>query len=81
MIKLGNMSILIGGTCMRRKLRAYGEKEHRGHYVIDDYQFSHNHTKSITIRRWKRHLKQHARRYGKKTCYDYLVSLDDVSYK
>lgn len=74
MIKLGNMSILIGGTCMRRKLKAYGEKEHRGRYVLDDYEFSRNHTKAVTIRRWRRHLKQHARRAANKVCREYMIS-------
>lgn len=73
-IKLGNMSILIGGTCMRRKLKAYGEKERGGHYILDDYEFSHNHTKAVTIRRWRRHLKQYARRAANKVCREYLLS-------
>lgn len=64
----------IGSTCMRRKLKAYGEKERGGHYILDDYEFSHNHTKAVTIRRWRRHLKQHARRAANKVCREYLLS-------
>lgn len=44
-----------------RKMRAYGENEHTGRYVLDDYYFSRNHTKAVTIRRWKRNLKKKAR--------------------
>lgn len=46
---------------MSRRKRAYGENEHRGRYVLDDYQWSRNHHKAVTIRRWKRDLKQKAR--------------------
>lgn len=28
-----------------RKMSAYGEREHNGRYVLDDYEFSRNHTK------------------------------------
>lgn len=45
----------------RRKMKAYGEREHGGHYVLDDYEWSRNHHKAVTIRRWKRGLKQKAR--------------------
>lgn len=48
---------------MARKMRAYGENEHPGKYVLDDYVYSRNHTKAVTIRRWKRHLKKKARSY------------------
>lgn len=44
-----------------RKMRAYGENEHPGKYVLEDYQFSRNHTKAVSIRRWKRDLKSVAR--------------------
>ena len=46
---------------MARKMRAYGENEHPGKYVLDDYVYSRNHTKAVAIRRWKRHLKKKAR--------------------
>lgn len=46
---------------MARKMVAYGEQEHTGKYVLDDYTFSRNHTKAVTIRRWKRNLKKKAR--------------------
>lgn len=45
----------------RRKMKAYREKEHGGHYVLDDYEWSRNHHKSVTIKRWKRNLKSKAR--------------------
>lgn len=45
----------------RRKMKAYGEKEHGGHYILDDYEWSRNHHKAVTIRRRKRDLKQKAR--------------------
>lgn len=45
---------------MARKMRAYGENERPGKYVLDDYDFSRNHTKALTIRRWKRNLKKKA---------------------
>ena len=37
-----------------RKMHAYGERDHGGSYVLYDYEFSHNHTTSATIRRWER---------------------------
>lgn len=46
---------------MARKMHAYGEREQNGRYVLDDYYFSRNHTKAVTIRRWKRKLKKKAR--------------------
>lgn len=48
---------------MSRKMRAYGENEHPGKYVLDDYEWSRNHTKAQTIERWKRNLKKKARSY------------------
>lgn len=64
---------------MARKMRAYGENEHPGKYVLDDYVYSRNHTKAVTIRHWKRHLKKKARsnmrqrlyREMEEKCYDY----------
>lgn len=44
-----------------RRMPAYGEREHGGKYVLDDYEWSRNHTKAVTIRRWKRNLKKKAR--------------------
>jgi hypothetical protein len=46
---------------MARKMPAYGEREHSGKYVLDDYTYSRNHQKASTIRRWKRNLKKKAR--------------------
>ncbi|MCR1986054.1 hypothetical protein NSB24_07470 [Blautia coccoides] len=46
-------------------MRAYGEREHHGKYVLDDYTFSRNHRKAVTIRRWKRNLKRKARKYNR----------------
>ena len=46
---------------MARKMHAYGEREQQGRYVLDDYCFSRNHTKAVTIRRWRRNLKKKAR--------------------
>lgn len=51
---------------MARKMRAYGECEHHGKYVLDDFCFSRNHTKAVTIRRWKRNLKKKARRRNRR---------------
>lgn len=51
---------------MPRKMRAYGEMEHTGKYVLEDYQFSRNHTKGVTIRRWKRTLKKKARSFNRR---------------
>ena len=45
----------------RRKMKAYGEREHGGYYVRDDYEWSRNHHKAVSIRRWKRDLKSKAR--------------------
>lgn len=46
----------------RRKMAAYGEREHNGRYALEDYEYSRNHTKAETIKRWKRNLKKKARR-------------------
>ena len=54
----------------RRKMKAYGEKEHGGHYVLDDYGYSRNHTKAVTIRRWKRLLKKKARKNYRRVSLD-----------
>lgn len=43
-----------------RRMPAYGEREHGGRYILDDYTWSRNHTKAGTIRRWKRNLKKKA---------------------
>lgn len=57
---------------MARKMAAYGEKEHKGKYILDDYSFSRNHTKGCTIRRWKRNLKKKARQSSKRYTKTYL---------
>lgn len=44
-----------------RRMHAYGERECRGKYVLDEYEWSRNHTRALTIRRWKRNLKKRAR--------------------
>lgn len=44
-----------------RKMRAYGEREHGGRYILEDYCWSRNHCRAATIRRWKRNLKKKAR--------------------
>lgn len=44
-----------------RRMHAYGEVEHGGKYILDDYEWSRNHTKAVTIRRRKRSLKKKAR--------------------
>lgn len=51
---------------MARKMAAYGEREHGGKYVLDGYTFSRNHTKAVTIRRWKRNLKKKARQKARR---------------
>ncbi len=56
-----------------RKMRAYGENEHTGRYVLDDYCFSRNHTKPVTIRRWKRNLKKKARQNSRKIVREVAV--------
>lgn len=44
-----------------RKMPTYGERELNGKYTLEDYEYSRNHTKAETIRRWKRNLKKKAR--------------------
>lgn len=44
-----------------RRMHAYGERECSGKYILDDYDWSRNHTRAVTIRRWKRNLKKRAR--------------------
>ncbi|MCD7824245.1 MAG: hypothetical protein LUG86_09590 [Oscillospiraceae bacterium] len=44
-----------------RRMPAYGERERGGRYILDDYCFSRNHTKAISVRRAKRELKKKAR--------------------
>lgn len=43
-----------------RKMPAYGEREHGGRYILDEYEWSRNHCRAVTIRRWKRDLKKKA---------------------
>lgn len=44
-----------------RRMPAYGEREHGGRYILDDYHFSRNHAKAVSVRRGKRNLKKKAR--------------------
>ena len=44
-----------------RRMRAYGEEEHGGRFILDQYSWSRNNSKAVTIRRWKRGLKKKAR--------------------
>lgn len=44
-----------------RRMHAYGEVEHGGKYILEDYEYSRNHTKAKTIKKWKRNLKKKAR--------------------
>lgn len=44
-----------------RRLKPYGEREQRGRFILDDYSWSLNHTKAVTIHRWKWNLKKKAR--------------------
>lgn len=53
-------------------MKAYGEIEHGGKYVLDDYVWSRNHRKAITIRRWKRDLKKKARSTMRQRLYKEL---------
>ena len=48
---------------------AYGEREHGGRYILDDYVFSRNHNKAERIRRWKRDLKKTAREHNRRVMY------------
>lgn len=52
-----------------RRMRPYGEREHGGHFVLDDYSWSRNKNKAITIRRWKRNLKKKARAKNRPAMY------------
>lgn len=52
-----------------RKMPAYGEREHGGRYILDDYVFSRNHNKAERIRRWKRDLKKRARAHTRRVMY------------
>lgn len=53
-------------------MRAYGENEKRGKYILEDYEISRNHTKALAIRRYKRSLKSCARQAVRKEIRDYL---------
>lgn len=59
-----------------RKMQAYGEREHGGHYILEDYTFSRNHRKAITIRRWRRHLKKKARQKNRKNIKKYQQQME-----
>ena len=58
---------------MARKMHAYGEREQHGRYVLDDYCFSRNHTKAVTIRRWKRKKKKKARQRNRGIAREVMV--------
>lgn len=52
-------------------MRAYGERMHKGRYVLEDYSgWSRNHHKARSIHRWKQPLKHHARKYNKVSAVD-----------
>lgn len=54
----------------QEKTSAYVSFETSNHgYVLDDYEFSRNHTKAETIRRWRRDLKKKARSRRRKEIY------------
>lgn len=47
-------------------MKAYGEIEWHGKYVLDDFGgWSRNHNKASSIRNWKRPLKKRARQVCK----------------
>lgn len=50
---------------MSRHMTPYGANDSRHKYALADYTFSRNHTKSVTIKRWKRYLKKIARQSAK----------------
>lgn len=52
-----------------RKMPAYGEREHGGRYILDEYEWSRNHCRAVTIRRWKRDLKKKARAYNRRVMH------------
>lgn len=52
-----------------RKMPAYGEREHGGRYILDEYEWSRNHCKAVTIRRWKRDLKKKARAHNRRVMH------------
>ena len=52
-------------------MRAYGEREHGGKYILEDYTWSRNHRRAETIRRWKRNLKRKAGKHNKIRTQDY----------
>ena len=54
-----------------RKMPAYGEREHGGRYILDEYEWSRNHCKAVTIRRWKRDLKKKARAHNRRVMSAY----------
>ena len=55
-----------------RKMRAYGEREHGGKYIIDDYTFSRNHAKAVNIRHTKRLLKKKTRQKSRSEIYQII---------
>lgn len=48
-----------------------GEREHGGRYILDEYEWSRNHCKAVTvtIRRWKRDLKKKARAHNRRVMH------------
>ena len=48
-----------------RKMPAYGEREHGGRYILDEYEWSRN----LTIRRCKRYLKKKARAHNRRVMH------------
>lgn len=52
-----------------RKMPAYGEREHGGRCILDEYEWSRNHCKAVTIRRWKRDLKRKARVHNRRVMH------------
>ena len=38
-------------------------------YILDEYEWSRNHCKAVTIRRWKRDLKKKARAHNRRVMH------------
>ncbi len=61
-----------------RRMPAYGEREHGGKYILEDYCFSRNHMKAVSVRRAKRDLKKKARANWRQEVYQ-LMKADELN--
>ena len=60
---------LVGSTKELAKLPTAKELRNSNEEILDEYEWSRNHCKAVTIRRWKRDLKKKARAHNRRVMH------------